>query len=269
MQINKNDLKKISRDFRTCVSEISNSNHRDMLRKIKILTDYVNNTPIIIEYINSIDSDNLDVEKIISKGGFYNVKPHDLGYTAQDEVIRIYKILCYIVDNEYKDFFELGSPYTSSRQFADMARAFSTNIVNVFARHINNYLLEIHTEMGFDKEGAYMIEVNGGNAQVNIANDEAKIDATQNNYNQNHDLQNVIKQIRENISNEFDGETRESISQNLDSVESQLVNSTPDKNLIKVLLTGLKSIACSVPTAVTTVEGVNKLYEMASKMLGF
>lgn len=271
MQINKSELNLISRKFRSYASQAINATNDNAHRKLNILIEFIDNTPIIYEYINSLEDKKYDVEREILRIGSDDMEGVNLGLTTEDEIVRTYQLLLYARDNYKGDsLWRLGFHFSNSSNLDGLSRAFGENVTYVLAKNIEDYLLDINSKMGYDMEVIKMITVNGGSVQVNVANDKAKIDATQNNYNnQNQDLQNVIKQIREDLVAELDVDDRNSISMNLDTIESQLSNSNPDKNILQVLLTNLNTMTKNIPKAVATAEGIKKLYDIASSMLNF
>lgn len=62
-----------------------------------------------------------------------------------------------------------------------MVKMFSQRTLLPFANQIDAYIMDIAIDMGYDEEEKFMINVNGGQAQVNIANDSSIINSTQNN----------------------------------------------------------------------------------------
>lgn len=270
MEINKKDLKKISRRFRQLSSRVLNAHSNELNSVIKMLVEYIDNTDIIFEYIQSILIIQSDLpEKLKEATSGYPGKTLSTGKTPEEEVSTIYQILKFISENPSFDSYLLGWGYTSSNKYQDMAKEFGNRIVLPFVNEISAYLNDIATDMGFDEENKYMINISsGGQAQVNIANDNSTLTATQNIQNNHSEIEDAISELKSNISKELsDNQNIESllISQ-IELIESELKESKPKKQILKTAIDTVTSLLSTAPLAVTAVESVNKVYELISPL---
>ena len=86
-----------------------------------------------------------------------------------------------------------------------------------FVDGINVYLSDIATDMGYDEESRFMINVSGGQAQVNISNDNSTLNATQNIQVNQSEIASLITELKANI-------------------EIELANNEDIKNILRIKL---------------------------------
>ncbi len=109
----------------------------------------------------------------------------------------------------------------------------------VLIRHIEDYLTKIGIDMGIDEKTKYSITVNNG--QVNLASDNSTINANQ--LNNGIDLQ-ILKALVNNVKNEMscNEEDAQIINDSIEVIETELAQPTPKKNLLRIALSGIKTI---------------------------
>lgn len=267
MEISKKELRKISRNFRQKVNRAMQAHYEESISIIKMLVNYIDQTDLIYDYIMSVTTKEYAIEEDI---GYVEVSPNrrilSTGSTPEEEVGYTYQLLKYICENDL-DFRHLGWGYISSNKYQDMTKAFGERIILPFANQINSYMMDIATDMGYDEEGKFMITVNGGQAQVNIANDSSTITATQNNGIAHNEIQDIITSIKNSLPTDIDKETQELIEENSQLILEETSKSEPKRQVIKSLYRGLKFAVKSVPQAVTLMEGVTKLGELVQPFL--
>ena len=269
MEINKKDLKKISRKFRQLSSRVLNAYYKEINSVIKMLVEYIDSTPIIIEYIQSIYNEIPDlIEDMDKVTGSYGRGTLSTGNTPEEEVNTIYQVLKQISNSPEFPTHLLGWGYTTSRQYQDMSKEFGNRVVLPFVDEISTYLNDIATDMGFDEENKYMINISGGQAQVNIANDSSTLTATQNIQINQSEIEDAISDLKNNINKELSD--NQNIQQLLISqiklIESELKESKPKKQTLKTAIDTVTSLLSTAPLAVTAVESVNKVYELISPL---
>ena len=89
------------------------------------------------------------------------------------------------------------------------------------------------------------INVNGGIAQVNVAKENATINATQNNgYDtmQVEQLENLILRIVETRPDDLTPEEQEQFNDNIEVIRSEAKSTTPRKSFVRIALKGLEAI---------------------------
>ena len=120
-----------------------------------------------------------------------------------------------------------------------MSDAFNHRVVYILISHIRKYLEKIGVDMGLDENVKYSITVNNG--QVNLANDQATINATMNNGVDMPTLITLISEVKKTLSPDFTSEEKEIVNDSLETVKEELSKNFPRKGLIKTALRGLSS----------------------------
>lgn len=92
--------------------------------------------------------------------------------------------------------------------------------------------------MGFDNNVTY--NING--TQVNIANDEATINATQNIGANADELQKLIIALRNEIRNDMPDNDKNDVNECIDVIESELMSGNPNEQTVKSQFKILKRI---------------------------
>ncbi len=269
MEISKKELKKTSREFRTIASRVINAHYEEVNSSINMLINYIDETPILYEYIQSIIDVRDDLEDEIKNViGSYGRKRIITGSNPKEEVSTIYQILLYIKDNPNTNTFMLGYRYTSSKKYQDMIKEFGNRLVLPFVNHIDNYLMNIATDMGYDEESKFMITITGGQVQVNIANDQSTINAKQSNKVNNTEIVEIIESIRKALNaDNVESQIKDTINSNLDFIEEELAETTPKYPKVKTFLSTIVLLAKGIPQAVQTIESIQKLYELITPLI--
>ncbi|KAA8346276.1 hypothetical protein [Leuconostoc mesenteroides] len=269
MEIDKKELKKTSRKFRQMASRVLNAHYTEINSVIKMFIEYIEDTPIINEYIQSIfvEYPNLQ-EQIKQVSASYGDLVLPTGDTPEQEITYVYQILKYISENTSVQTSALGWGYTSSKKFQDMVKEFGIRVVLPFVNGIDDYLSDIATDMGFDEESKFMINISGGQAQVNISNDNSTLNATQNIQVNPSEIASLIAELKNNIENEL------SNSQNIKNIllsQAQLIaneaaDEKPKKEVLKTAINTIQDLLKTVPFAVTALESSRKLYELIAPL---
>jgi hypothetical protein len=160
------------------------------------------------------------------------------GNTIDEEIVKTDAILRHIVDNQIS-ILHLCRSYASSNKYNDQVRGFGNRIILPFVNHINDYLMEISIDMGFDEDEKYTITMHGG--QFNLARDRSFINASQNNGMDASQLHALISNVLNHVehTNEAD---KEIIVDNLEVIKSELSSSAPKRGFLKTALTGLQAV---------------------------
>ena len=263
MEISKKELKKTSRRFRCLASNVINAHYTEVNFKIKIFIDYIDQTEVISDYVKSVlviqDELENDLKAI---AGSYGGQVLAKGTSSEEEVSNIYQVLKYI--SEHGDFqtSNLGWGYTTSSNYQDMVKNFGERIVLPLESQINEYLMDIATDMGYDEENKFMITVNGGVAQVNIANDGATTNAVQNN---NQPIEEIIVAIKAIV--EETGVNTQPILENLAVIQIEVAKENPQKEVVQGALSKMKRLAAAIPKAAAFTESLVKLSELLAPLL--
>lgn len=269
MEINKKELKKTSRNFRQLATRVINSTTDSINLSIKMFISYIDETPIIIEYIQSIlvIDENLE-QDILEVSRSYGRLGLNTGETPSEEVSSVYQILKYIGQNPSIQTYALGRCYASSTKYQDMIKEFVNHLVMPFVNEINRYLADIATDMGYDEEIKFMITVNGGQSQLNIANDNSTINATQNIQLNRSEVIDVTAELKKNIEKELaDNETIKGILlAQLELIKSESTEEEPKKSVLKTAIDTITTILKTVPSAITATKSAIELYGLISPL---
>ncbi|MFA5546051.1 MAG: hypothetical protein WDA14_10430, partial [Sphaerochaetaceae bacterium] len=126
-------------------------------------------------------------------------------------------------------------------KYQDMSDAFNHRVVYILISHIRKYLEKIGVDMGLDENVKYSITVNNG--QVNLANDQATINATMNSGVDMPTLITLISEVKKTLSDDFTSEEKEIVNDSLETVKEELLRDSPRKGIIKTALRGLSLFA--------------------------
>lgn len=251
----KKELKKQSRDFRTISSRTLTSNFQMFDANLKRLINFIDNNEIIKNYIDSCisEDDGFKIEDDVNQVcGSYN-HIFDSYISEQQEVSYIYQILKYIVDNN-KDCRAYTIAYSTSRQYQDKLKGFCDNVVEPLVNHIDSNYERIFIEMGYDEDSKCVITINGD--QVNIAKDNAFINARQTNYNE---IDKLVANIRQNIGKIEDKEIRQDIIDNVEGIQEELSKRDVKKGRIKSFISSLQIILPKIGNIIEVSAAVTEL----------
>jgi len=201
---------------------------------------FIEETEIIHDYIGCCGNCTQDIEQeyksVCSRDTIF-----DLGETDEEETRNVYAILKYAVENNISIHHRVAFAYSNSIKFQDGLNAFNDRVTKVLILHIENYLTKLGIDMGVDDKVVYNITSNG---QVNIANDNAIINATNNNYSIDLEkIEQVIKTLREEgVKSNLSKEDKETLSNSLEIINDEIKVEKPRKAYLSTALTGLKAI---------------------------
>lgn len=195
-------------EFNKYMEEQINMINLDDMMLENFLRDLIDNEQNLNNYIQELYSNSNDMEKSELNELFGDLKKYDL-------------IFCVFADNIVVNC----SLTRKGRHYFELKNS-NKNLENE-AKIINNY-------------NAPVSNVTGNNAQINTATDYASISTIQN--NNNAELDNIIDDIKKNISTVDDKDTQDAISDNVQDIYSELVSANPNRKLVRTLFKSLKCI---------------------------
>ncbi|MBZ9622972.1 hypothetical protein G9F71_008900 [Clostridium sp. FP2] len=265
MEINKKDLRKNSRSFRTIANRTINAHFEEANSILKMFIEYIDNNNLISSYINSIIVDDFDVAKEVSEVlSSYGRAIFNTGSCAEEEIVYTYRILKYMVEQKVR-VTSVGMSYSHSNKYQDMVKGFGERVILAFVNHIESYLTEISIDMGYDEEEKYMITINGG--QVNIAKDQSTINATQNNGVNPDELDKLVQIIKTMLVDGIEPEEREIINDNIEVIQEELKKDIPKKGFIKTAISGLQGVYPKISGAVQLTAAITNIIRFATAVL--
>ena len=253
--MSRNELKKIIYKFNSVSNRLLQSGYAEYKNDLRKFIEYIDSTEIIKEFVNSCGECEQDMSKEFDEiANPYHDYIFSIGDTDSEEVSDVYGILRYMC-MEYKGHIvDVISGYSHSTKYNDMIKGFNHKVVMLLIRHIEVYLTEVGINMGLDENVTY--NING--TQVNIANDNATINATQVNNSFNVDeFKKLISVMRDSLSCDLSDEDKADANESIDIIESELLSGNPNEEnvksnfkLLKRIDAGLKftSACCSVLT---------------------
>lgn len=264
MEINKKELRKISRKFRMLASNVMNAYFREQGDALKEFINYINATPLIYDYLQSISYNVTRLEENLDCiNSSYGREALDLGANSQQRAYLLYKAFEYIVAKNMSTYV-FGWYYTNGNKYQDMAKSFGDRLVYPFVTEIDEYIKDIATDMGFDDENKYNININSTGVQVNIADHGGTIHAEQENSLNTEELKNAIMCVSNIIEKMDNLELKSILEQNLDAIKNEIQETEPKKISLTSALTSMKFIASSVAMLPDLSSGI----QMIASLLG-
>lgn len=251
MKLNRADLRKIMYDFNSISNRLLQADYQDYTGVVGKFIAYIKATPIIYDYVldcGSYDDDMEETFKDIRES--YGRKIFALGDTTEEEVCIVFAILNHAVERNVDISFSIAAGYTSSNKYQDRIKSFNDRVVMVLIRHIESYLTKVGIDMGLDEKITYSITISGG--QVNIANDNATINATNNAGMDADKIIELINAVKASAS-DITGPDAETLADSLEVIEEEVKAEKPKKSFIKTAIAALKSIqgTAALATAIT------------------
>lgn len=239
--MNRIELKKILNRYNSICNRLLQSDPDDYIKDLKRFITFLDSTEVIGEYIKLCGESELDMEsefnRVLNSHGEFTFSTGD---TDEEEVRNVYAALKYLSQNYDKVPLSLYHTYSNgSSHYSDMLKEFNSRFTMVLIRHIENYLKEVGIEMGLDENVTYNINGN----MVNIANDNANINATQNNNGINADeLKSLIAAMRENLESTLSEEDKAEATECINAIEAELLSPQPNETTVKDKFKLLKRI---------------------------
>ena len=241
MKLNKNDLRKIQYDFNSYSNRLLQANYMDYADVLRKYLNYLTNTPVVFDYIQSCGTCDMDVEGTVkdvqqSCGGLIFVP----GDTEKEEIRNIYAILKYIADHNIEIYYDIARGYApSASKFQEAVKAFNERFVMILIQHIERYLTKVGIDMGLDERAVYNVTVKNG--QAIIATDGSTVNATNHVGADTVGLKKLLDSIRESVKY-LDSENQEAVSECLEVIENESTSEKPKKSMVKTALSTLSAI---------------------------
>ena len=251
MKLNRAELRKIIYDFNSISNRLLQADFQDYNTVLLKFIDFIKNNYLLYGYIESCGECEQDLEAEFKEVvGSYGRAIFSLGSLDEEEVSNVFSILCYIVDNNIEVHHGVAMGYSSSRSYQDKVKGFNDRVVMVLIRHIERYLTKIGIDMGVDERITYSIKVENG--QVNIANDNSTINATNTvNTIDVKKLNELIEDIKENAKG-ISSEDEETLVSSLEVIKEESKSANPRKGFIKTAIKGLQTIKGTVEFTAAT-----------------
>ena len=233
-EIDKKQLKIISMEFRTIANRLVNCHPQTGMDLLKKFLSYIDENELISAFIQS----NIDPNDFqpVERGTCFT----SMGENKQEEISFTYQYLKYAVIN-FKSFY-LDIAWGYGNDANDSVKEFCHRVILPLVNYIEGYLTEIGIQMGFDEDSKFNINVNGGLAQVNVADRGSTLNATQNNVVDMDQLNKLINDLRNAASPDISKDDTEQINNSIEIICNEVTNGHPKKAFLKTALNGLKAI---------------------------
>ncbi len=239
--MNRTELMIIIYEFNSLSNRLLQADFNDYNNVLSKFVSFLKETEIIFDYVVDCGTCDQDMER-----EFKEVQTRqaifDLGETTEEEVRNVFAILKYIVENNVNVCYGIGMSYSHNRKYQDILKDFNSRVTMVLIRHIETYLTKIGIEMGLEDNITYNITLKDG--QVNIANDNATINATNTVSVINaEELSRLLEEIKTTAQNSnLSLEDKETVSSSIEVIGDELKAEKPRKSFLRTAIMGLKTI---------------------------
>lgn len=242
MNLNRIELRKIIYDYNCISNRLLQANFEDYNSVLKKLLNFVSNTEVISDYIKDCGDCCWDIDNIMEEvENSYGHESFVLGDSYKEEVRNIYAILNHIVEHDTVIYDGIAIGYSSSTNYQDRVKGFNERVVLVLINHIEQYLTKIGMDMGMDERITYNITVKNG--QVNIANDNSRLEATNKVSSVSDELNNLINNIRVlSEEQELTDEEKNILDCNLENISEEFKKDEPRKKFLESSASVIKAI---------------------------
>ena len=262
MKLNRKELRIIQYDFNSYSNRLLQADYDDYADVLRKFVNYIDNIPIISDYIHDCGSCDWDLENEIKEvQGSYGRLIFSLGKTESEEIRNVYAVLRYLVENNSSVYRGVAMGYSSSSKWQDKIKGFNERFVMVLIRHVERYLTKIGIDMGIDEKIIYNVTVQNG--QAIIANDNSSVTSTINIGATTNTIEQLISAVRTRLDTLTSEEDKETASESLEVIEAEVAAEKPKKSMIKTAIASLQAVKGTVEFA----SAVAALIQFVKQML--
>ena len=231
-------------DFNSICNRLLQADYQDYPEVLEKFLKFINNAPIIVDYIKDCGVCNWNLEETIQDvQSSYGQKIFGTGDTDEEEVRNVYAVLSYLVETNNSIYRGVAMGYSSSQKCQDKIKGFNERFIMILIRHIERYLTKVGIDMGLDDRVVYNVTVDKG--QAIIATDNATVTATNNVGVDVDELKRLIMDIQ-STAQDLCKEDMQTVSECIEVIETEAVMEKPKKGMLKMAssaLTALKGTA--------------------------
>lgn len=240
MRLNRNELRKIQYDFNSFSNRLLQADYNDYTGVLGKFLNYIDNTPIIIEYIRDCGECDWDIaDEVKEVQASYGRMIFATGNTEEEEIRNVYAVLHHLVDTNNSVFRGVAVGYSHSNGYQDKIKGFNERFVMVLIRYIESYLTKVGIDMGLDDKIVYNVTVENG--QAIIATDNATVHAINQGGADVSELKKLIAEVQAAAGN-LTPEEQETVSECLEVIETEATAEKPKKGMLKTALSTLSAI---------------------------
>ena len=262
MKLNRKELRIIQYDFNSYSNRLLQADYDDYADVLRKFVNYIDNIPIISDYIHDCGSCDWDLENEIKEvQGSYGRLIFSLGKTESEEIRNVYAVLKYLAENNSSVYRGVAMGYSSSSKWQDKIKGFNDRFVMVLIRHVESYLTKVGIDMGIDEKNIYNVTVQNG--QAIIANDNSSVTSTINIGATTNTIEQLISAVRTRLDTLTSEEDKETASESLEVIEAEVAAEKPKKSMIKTAIASLQAVKGTVEFA----SAVAALIQFVKQML--
>ncbi len=221
---------------------------------------------MIKDYIVSLEVKALSAEDIIKGNEDYHRFNYNLGISDEEEIVNTYVLLKYLADNKKEIWFFGQKLDITGNKLKDKVNVFGSRIINPFSQHIERYFRNIMIDMGYDENQKFTVIVNGGQPQLNIANDSASITATQNNNIGDSNIDELVAKIKSCLDEIDDAEIKQDIVDSIETIQDEINSQEPKKRNLNLAKSMLESVLPKVTGAIGLTSSIMTIIQFASQV---
>ncbi len=266
--INKQELQKISYQFRTLSSRLLRTDFTSAIDNLKRLLNYIDTTPLIKKFINDNNVVDFDIPNEIEKKNKSRYGRFDIPINISEEISFVYQLLSYAAEN-HRDYYTLSSSYSFATKYQDHADEFNKIVVIPFINHITSYFEGIMIDSGMFENSSNVFQFNGPNmGQINVSKDSSTLNATMTVNPSVSEIGSIVSQILATIQQEeIPNRNREDIVNAVEAINEQVQSTTPKKNYLKIFIDTVKGAIAGVAVSTTFLETMNGFIEKAQAFM--
>jgi len=208
---------------------------------LKKFLRFILDCPVICAYLDDCGASTItdmeaDVKQVASSYGDYIFST---GETPAEENANILATLRFIADNNV-DVRTYTMGYSHGKTYNEKVKGFNERFVLIMIRNIEGYLTKMGIDMGLDESVRYNITVHNG--QVNLASDNAVINATVNNGINQTELQTLMDKVVSTSKLDMSVDDQTTVLESAEVILNELQQDKPKKSVVRGIVTTLQGI---------------------------
>lgn len=264
VDVSDRDLRNLSLEFRTVSGRLLNTSFEEDLDNTERFLRFVEEQPIIKDFIHRNNTQHFDMESIVSKLSWRDRL--DVPKDKAGEIAFVYQLLNYAVESK-TPLYQIGSGYAHSTKFQDSEREFLRQVVHPFIVHINNYLATLVDDAVRSTNNVITVNVSGS-GQANVALGGGRVEASNTTHQSAQGISEIIDRLVLMLQAEAakNDQLRE-FGDLLRSIQAEVRAPEPRKSTIRVLANHLKGIASGIILTAATSDALERLFDSLSQFI--
>lgn len=242
VSLDEKEYKKLSLNFRKIASRFLNTNYAEADSNLARFLAFIDETPVIYEFIKKNIGKSYDLEELIANRGYHG--KFQLPLTASEEIGFIYQLLSY-VNNSHHTMYDVSIGYNVGRTYQEASDNFNHLVVKPLVDHVVSYLGEMAIDMELDKRSTTQFNIGDFKGQLNHAEGQAKITANQT-YNEANiqELKDVAQKFAKALmeNNSISTSDKEDTLELVEAAVQEIENEKPKKIILRTAIENVKNI---------------------------